>query len=150
MLVEEDARSGRRTAKARIRGEINSLTIGATTLNKPACTEGLFPFLFAGREACLYLYKHFVFKKYIIGVKYVDDGSKHVMPANEVRGTTLQYLFVWPLILAIPGFLAGALLGLVITPLKDVLPPLGFLVTTIWCWWSAYSLRRDLAAARAD
>jgi hypothetical protein len=150
MLMEEDRKTGRRSARARIRGEIDSVTIGDTTLKKPACTEGLFPFLTAGRESCLYIYKHFLFKKYIIGVKYTDDGTKHLMPANEVRGTVLQYLFVWPLLLAIPGLLAGSLLGLVIRGLGDYLPPLGLLATTVWCWWSALSLWRDLAAARAD
>jgi len=52
MLVEEDRQTGRRSATARIRGEIDSLTIGATMQKKPACTEGLFPYLTAGRESC--------------------------------------------------------------------------------------------------
>lgn len=150
MLVEEDARTGKRSAKARIRGEIDSVTIGATTLKKPACTEGLFPLLESGREACLYIYKHFFIKQYIIGVKYTDDGTKHLMPANEVRGTILQYVFVWPLIMAIPGLVLGALLGLVFRFASDVLPPLGLLATTLLCWWSAFRLKQDLDRARAD
>ena len=108
MLVEEDRVRQTSTAKARIRGEIDRLVIGGRSVKKPACTAGLFPALHQGREAVLYVYRHFFMKNYIIGVKYLDDGSKHLMPANEVRGTVLQYIFVWPLILAIPGLLAGA------------------------------------------
>lgn len=150
MLVEEDVRTRRRTAKARIRGEIDSLTIGATTLKRPACTEGLFPSLAAGREATIYTYRHFFLKDYIIGVKYADDGTKHLMPANEVRGTTLQYLVVWPFLLAILGLVAGAVVGSVLRFGGDVLPPLFMLAAVGLAWWSAYRFRQDLALARAD
>lgn len=150
MLVEEDARTGRRTNKARIRGEIDSVTIGATTLKRPACTEGMFPFLQPGREACLYIYRHFFVKDYIIGVKYLDDGSRHLMPANEVRGTVLQYIFVWPLLLAIPGLLLGWIVGLPFGRFGEFLPPVGLLATTVFAWWSAWRLRQDLALARTD
>ena len=149
MLVEEDVKTKRQTAKARIRGEVDSLTIGSTTLKRPACTEGLFPFLEAGREATLYVYRHFFMKNYIIGVKYAD-GTRHVMPSNEVRGTVLQYIFVWPLLLAIPGMLIGVALGKIFGAGGNVLPPLGMLGTTLFAWWSAYRLRQDLKLAGAD
>ena len=150
MLVEEDTRTGKKSAKARIRGEIDSVDSGDTTLKKPACTEGVFPSLEAGRQAVLYVYKHFFVKNYIIGVKYTDDGTKHLMPNNEVRNTVLQYLIVWPLLLAIPGLLVGALVGRLFGSAGDFLPPVGLLATTVLAWWSAYRLRADVAQARAD
>ena len=150
MLVEEDRQSGRQTAKARIRGEIDGVTIGGVTLKRPACTEGLFPHLEAGREASLYIYRHLFHKDYIIGVRYADDGSRHLMPANEVRGTTLQYIFVWPLLLGIAGLIVGSLLGLVLRFASDFLPPVTMLGGVGLAWWSAFRFRQDLAAARAD
>lgn len=150
MLVEEDRRTGRQAAKARIRGEIDGLTIGGVTLKRPACTEGLFPRLEAGREVSLYVYRHLFHKDYIIGVKYADDGARHVMPDNEVRGTILQYVFVWPLLLGIAGLIVGSIVGLVLRFMGDVLPPLFMLGGVGLAWWSAYRFRQDLALARAD
>ncbi|MFH1845250.1 MAG: hypothetical protein ABIF77_18850 [bacterium] len=59
------------------------------------------------------------------------------MPAKEVRGTILPYIIIWPLLLAIPGLILGALLGLMTGIKSEFMLPLGMLATTVFAWWFA-------------
>jgi hypothetical protein len=148
--VEED-QYGRKTATGsfRVATEIDVLQIGNSTLKKCRVEGNLFPFLEPGREACLYIFRHFHYVPCILGIKYKDDGSKHLASSKWIRGTMLQYIVVWPLMAGIGGAIAGGILFGIIG-YGEIGGGLGLLGGVGYAWWSAVRLWQQYGQAKAD
>jgi hypothetical protein len=142
---------GRRTPKFsfRVATEIDVVKIGNTSLKKCRVEGNLFPFLEPGREACLYIFRHFHRVPCILGIRYKDDGSKHLASSKWVRGTMLQYIVVWPLLTCIAGMIVGSIIGGIIG-IDEYLGPVGLLVGLAYPWWSAVRIWQDYGQAKAD
>jgi len=148
--VEID-QQGRRTPTAsfRVATEIDVVQIGNTTLKKSRVEGALFGNLIPGREACLYIFRHFHWTPCILGIKYKDDGSKHLASWAWIRNTMLQYIIVWPLMTCIAGVIVGAILGGIVG-VDEYGAVLGLLAGIGYPWWSAVRLWKEYGQAKAD
>ena len=149
-VVEEDQYGRRRaTGSFRVATEIDVVKIGNTTLKKCRVEGDLFPYLEPGREACLYIFRHFHWVPCILGIKYKDDGQKHLASWKWIRGTMLQYIVVWPLMTCIAGLIVGSILFSV-TGHPEYGGMLGLLAGVGYPWWSAVRLWQEYGQAKAD
>jgi hypothetical protein len=140
----------------RVATQIDAIHIGDTVLKKPRCEDELYGNLQPGREACIYVYRHFVRTPVILGIKYKDDGAKHLISSRYFRGALLQYATVLAMMTGIGGFvgvmIVGAILGrnLGNNFLNELLPVLGMVGGVGYSWWSAVRLWKDFQLAKSD
>jgi len=95
----------------RLAGNISVIEIGDAVLRKPRCTSDLHDLLDPGREACLYVYKHFFYQPVVLGVKYAEDNKKYTITFGECVANALSYVFIWPLLFIVSGFMIGLMGG---------------------------------------
>lgn len=103
--------SNQPAGNVRTGGEISIVEIGDTVLRKPRCPSDLYDVLDPGREAYLYIFRHFFYKPVIIGVKYPDDGKKYTITLGQALGSAAQYVLLWPLLFIFSGFMIGLMGG---------------------------------------
>src|SRR5262245_291201 len=88
-LVASVVQYGRANCVAafRVSTGVDAIQIGDTLLKKPLCEDDLYANLQTGREACIYVYRHFVRTPVILGIKYKDDGAKYLISSKYFRGS---------------------------------------------------------------
>ncbi len=102
--------SGGAVGNVRVANEITVLEIGDKMLRNVRCTEDLFDLLDPGREACVYIFRHFFYKPVLLGVRY-DDGKKYTITAGQIIASILAYILIFPLLAIVSGFMIGLMGG---------------------------------------
>jgi hypothetical protein len=135
--------------QVRVATEISLIQIGNTFLKKSRCSDELFAYLQPGREACLYVFRHFHWVPVILGIKYTDDGTKHLASSTWIRGSILQYIVVWPFMAGIAGAVAGGMLFSLVG-ITEIGVGFGIFSAIGYSWWSAFRLWKDYARVKED
>ena len=95
----------------RVSGTVSLIEIGDTLLRDVGCTRDLYDLLEPGREAVLYVHRHFFGKPIVIGVKYPDANRTVMIGFGSLVAATLSYLLVYPLLVLVGGFMIGMMGG---------------------------------------
>lgn len=129
--------------------EVDLIQIGDTLLKKSLCEVALLGHLEVGREACLYIFRHYHWTPIVLGIKYADDGTKHLASSQWIKRQMLQYSVVWPIVSGIGGAISGGLLGAVIGIGKMGIE-LGAAGGLGYGWWIALRLWKNYKLAKED
>ncbi len=133
--------SGTAVGNVRVANEISIMEIGNTELRGIRCTDDLYDVLEVGRQARVYIFRHFFYKPVLLGVKY-DTGQKYMVTFQVVAGTALQYALVWPLMVLMFAFM----LGILFAPLGAIWAIGGLLLV----WTNAVLVLVDYFKMKAD
>jgi hypothetical protein len=131
--------------------EVDSITIGGTTLKKPRVEGNLFPHLIPGREACLYVIR-MGRSPVLIGVKY-PDGHKHLITTSYLRGSILQLGTIFAFMYGLGGLFVGGFLGAMLGGGETTGPlfaMIGGLGGAGWCWYTAFQMWKAYSEAKSD
>ncbi|HEY7534105.1 MAG TPA: hypothetical protein VH681_15145 [Nitrospiraceae bacterium] len=149
MIVPTDEQGREKlVGRVRVATELSAIQIGDKVIKKPRCEDDLFEHLHPGRDACIYIFRHMHWTPVLLGIKY-SDGSKHMVTSSYLRGTIIQYIILWPIMLVIPGAIVG---GMLFGPFgaAEVGGGIGFSAGVGYAWWSAFRVWKDHGDAKKD
>lgn len=109
MIVNSSGNSA--VGNVRVSGKVSMIEIGDTMLRDVGCTRDIYDLLEPGREAVLYVHRHFFGKPIIIGIKYLDDDKTYMIRFGSLVAATLSYLLIYPLLVLVGGFMIGLMGG---------------------------------------
>lgn len=109
MIVNSSGNSA--VGNVRVSGKVSMIEIGDTMLRDVGCTRDIYDLLEPGREAVLYVHRHFFGKPIIIGIKYLDDNRTYMIRFGSLVAATLSYLLIYPLLVLVGGFMIGLMGG---------------------------------------
>lgn len=95
----------------RVSGKVSVIEIGDTTLRNVGCNADLYDLLDPGRDATLFVHRHYWRMPVVLGVKYMDDGKKYVMGFGTLFASVLAYLILYPIFAIVAGFMVGLMGG---------------------------------------
>jgi len=106
-----NSRGNSAVGNVRVSGKVSLIEIGDTLLRDVGCTRDIYDLLEPGREAVLYVHRHFFGKPIIIGIKYLDDNRTYMIRFGSLVAATLSYLLIYPLLVLVGGFMIGLMGG---------------------------------------
>lgn len=109
MIVNSSGNSA--VGNVRVSGKVSMIEIGDTMLRDVGCTRDIYDLLEPGREAVLYVHRHFFGKPIIIGIKYLSDNRTYMIRFGSLVAATLSYLLIYPLLVLAGGFMIGLMGG---------------------------------------